>query len=94
MDTYDQRVYAIGKGPSTMTVTAPDTAAALDTSVIIRGTVMDNSPGTQSDDMKLRFPKGVPAISDASMSDWMLYVYKQFAQPTNCDWRCRINRRC
>jgi hypothetical protein len=32
--------------------------------------------------MKLRFPKGVPVISDASMSDWMLYVYKQFAQPT------------
>jgi outer membrane protein assembly factor BamB len=82
MDTFDQRVYAIGKGPSTMTVTAPDTAVPLNTPLIIRGTVMDNSPGTQDDAMKLRFPKGVPAISDASMSDWMLYVYKQFAQPT------------
>jgi hypothetical protein len=83
MDTYDQRVYAVGKGPSTMTVTAPDTAAAFGTSVIIRGTVMDNSPGTQSDEIKLRFPKGVPAVSDASMSNWMLHVYKQFSQPSN-----------
>ena len=83
MDTYDQQVYAIGKGPSTMTVTAPDTAVPLDTPLIIRGTVMDNSPGTQDDAMKLRFPKGVPVISDASMSDWMAYVYMQQPKPTN-----------
>ena len=81
MDTYDQRVYAIGKGPSTMTVDAPDAAIQFGDSLIIRGTVMDNSPGTQSDEIKLRFPNGVPAMSDASMSDWMLYVYKQFSQP-------------
>jgi hypothetical protein len=83
MDTFDQRVYAIGKGPSTMTVTAPDTAVPLDTPLIIRGTVMDNSPGTQQDEIKLRFPQGVPAISDANMSEWMLYVYKQFELPSN-----------
>jgi hypothetical protein len=83
MDTYDQRVYAIGKGPSTMTVTAPDTAVPLDTPLIIRGTVMDNSPGTQQDEILLRFPQGVPAVSDANMSEWMLYVYKQFEQPSN-----------
>ncbi len=81
MDTFDQRVYAIGKGPSTMTVTAPDTAIPFDTPLVIRGTVMDVSPGAVTDEMKLRFPNGVPAMSDASMSDWMLYVYKQFAQP-------------
>jgi outer membrane protein assembly factor BamB len=83
MDTYDQRVYAIGKGSSTMTVTAPTTAVPLRTPVIIRGTVMDVSPGTEDEAVKLRFPKGVPAVSDASMSEWMLYVYKQFAQPTD-----------
>jgi hypothetical protein len=33
--------------------------------------------------MKLRFPNGVAAVSDASQSDWMMYVYKQFEQPTN-----------
>ena len=52
-------------------------------SVVIDGTVMDISPGTASDNMALRFPNGVPAVSDASMSSWMLYVYKQFARPSN-----------
>ena len=42
---------------------------------------MDVSPGTQAPDMKLRFPSGVPAVADDCMSDWMLYVYKQFPQP-------------
>jgi hypothetical protein len=32
--------------------------------------------------MQLRFPNGVAAVSDESMSAWMLYVYKQFEQPT------------
>jgi hypothetical protein len=80
MDTYDNRIYAIGKGPSSMTVTAPDIAVAAKTSVLIRGTIMDVSPGTQSDELLLRFPKGVPAISDADMSEWMLHVYKQFPE--------------
>jgi hypothetical protein len=31
----------------------------------------------------MRFPNGVPAVSDENMSDWMLYVYKQFARPTD-----------
>jgi hypothetical protein len=83
MDTYDQHVYAIGKGPTSMTVTAPDVAAAFGTPVVIKGTVMDVSPGTQDDNAKLRFPNGIPAVSDGNMSDWMLYVYKQFQQPTN-----------
>jgi hypothetical protein len=42
---------------------------------------MDVSPGTQQDNLKMRFSKGVPAVSDESMSEWMLYVYKQFARP-------------
>jgi hypothetical protein len=83
MDTYDQRIYAIGKGPSAMTVTAPDVAVAFNTPLVISGTVMDVSPGTQDDTMKLRFPYGVPAMSDASQSDWMLYVYKQFELPAD-----------
>jgi len=83
MDTYDQQVYAVGKGPASMTVTAPDIAAPFGTPVVIKGTIMDVSPGTTSDTMKLRFPNGVAAVSDANMSDWMLFVYKQFQQPTN-----------
>jgi outer membrane protein assembly factor BamB len=80
-DTYDQRVYAIGRGPSVTTIEAPLTAVAKGTSVTIRGTVMDVSPGTEDDALRLRFSNGVPAVSDADMSEWMLYVYKQFARP-------------
>jgi len=81
MDTYDNRIYAIGKGPSAMTVTAPDVAVTVKTPVLIRGTIMDVSPGTESDALKLQFPNGVPAVSDADMSAWMLHVYKQFPEP-------------
>jgi hypothetical protein len=81
MDTYDQQVYAVGKGPSAMTVSAPNIAVTTSTTALISGTVMDVSPGTQTDKMHLRFANGVPAVSDESMSEWMLYVYKQFARP-------------
>jgi len=80
-DTYDQRVYAIGKGPSSMTVTAPDVGVPANTPVLIKGTVMDVSPGTRDTAITLRFPNGVPAVSDESMGNWMKYVYKQFEQP-------------
>jgi hypothetical protein len=83
MDTYDQRVYAIGKGPTQLTVTAPDSNVEVGKSITIRGTVTDISPGTQTTSLKMRFPNGVAAVSDESQSAWMLYVWKQFEQPTN-----------
>ncbi|MGD6850981.1 MAG: hypothetical protein ACQCN6_02845 [Candidatus Bathyarchaeia archaeon] len=83
MDTYDQQVWAIGKGPSMTTVTAGPKSTMMGSSIVIEGTVLDMSPGTSSDNLALRFPSGVPAVSDASMGDWMLYVYKQFARPSN-----------
>ncbi|MEM0314198.1 MAG: hypothetical protein QXQ41_06595, partial [Candidatus Bathyarchaeia archaeon] len=78
MDTYDQRVYAIGKGPSSTTVTVAPEVTQLGESILIKGTVMDVSPGTSDAAIKLRFPSGVPAVADECMGDWMLYVYKQF----------------
>ncbi len=83
MDTYDQRVYAIGKGPSATTVTAPGIGVTTGNSLVITGTVTDISPGTAEYALTARFPNGVPAVSDESMSDWMLYVYKQFTRPAN-----------
>jgi outer membrane protein assembly factor BamB len=83
MDTYDQRVYAVGKGPSETTVTASPKVTIFGSSVQIEGMVTDISPGTSSDILALRFPNGVPAVSDASMSEWMLHVYKQFALPSH-----------
>jgi hypothetical protein len=83
MDTYDQRVYAIGKGPSATTVSIQNDVTTLGSSVMIKGTVTDVSPGTNEYALTARFPNGVPAVSDASMSDWMLHVYKQFPRPAN-----------
>jgi hypothetical protein len=80
MDTFDQQIYAIGKGPSSMSVSAPDVAVAVNKPVLIRGTILDVSPGTQSAELQLRFPTGVPVIADADMSEWMLHVYKQFPE--------------
>jgi len=82
-NTYDQHLYAIGKGPSATTVEAPLTAITQGRSVIIRGTVMDVSPGTEDPTIAIRFPNGVPAISDDDMEDWMLYVYNQFKRPAD-----------
>ncbi len=83
MDTYDQRIYAVGKGPSETTVAASPKVTGFGSSVQIEGMVTDVSPGTSSDSLALRFPNGVPAVSDAGMSEWMLYVYKQFSRPSN-----------
>jgi hypothetical protein len=83
MDTYDQRVYAIGKGPSATTVSAPDTAVPYGKAVTVKGMVTDVSPGTNDIKLTLRFPNGVPAVCDANMSEWMLHVYKQYERPAD-----------
>jgi outer membrane protein assembly factor BamB len=82
-DTYNQQIYGIGKGPSEVTVNTVTSSVTEGSSVVISGTVIDTAPGTESSTISLRFPNGVPAVSDASMSEWMLYVYKQFSMPTN-----------
>lgn len=80
-NTYDQQVYAVGKGPSSTTVQAPLTSVTAGDTMIIQGTVIDVSPGTKQTSVELRFPKGVPAISDADQGEWMKYVYAQFPMP-------------
>jgi hypothetical protein len=80
---YDGQIYAAGQGPTQMTVTAPDTASSIGSPVVIRGTVMDVSAGTQQSTVKADFPNGVPAVSDDSMSSWMEYVYMQKLPSSN-----------
>ena len=82
-DTYDLQIYAMGKGPSQTTVTAPNLGAASGQSVLISGRVTDISPGTTDSRIALRFPHGVAAVSDDSQSGYMMYVYKQCECPTN-----------
>jgi hypothetical protein len=83
MNGYDNRIYSVGRGPSATTVTAPDIGVPLGKSVLVRGTVTDIAAGTAQDEQAARFPNGVPAVSDESMSDWMEYVYQQRPRPTN-----------
>ena len=86
MDTYDQRIYAIGKGPTQTTVTAPDNGVPFGQSVMIRGTVTDIASGTEEDVIRQRFPNGVSAVSDENMSAWMMYVYKQLEPDPHETW--------
>jgi outer membrane protein assembly factor BamB len=81
LDTYDNRIYAIGKGPSAVAVSIQDNVITHGDSVLIQGTVTDVSAGAK--EQVDRFPNGVPAVADANMSEWMLYVYKQFPRPTD-----------
>ncbi|MGZ4850629.1 MAG: outer membrane protein assembly factor BamB family protein [Candidatus Bathyarchaeia archaeon] len=72
-NTYDGFMYIIGKGPSAVTVSAPQSSNPEGTSLLIQGTVMDMSPGKPN----------TPCVSKESMSNWMDYLYLQHKLPTN-----------
>ena len=79
-DSYDNNLYAYGQGQSATTVDAPSAAITLGSSLVIRGTVTDQSPGQTC----LGIPAaGTPAISDGSMGVWMDYLYGQQPIPSN-----------
>jgi outer membrane protein assembly factor BamB len=83
LNTYDNRLYAFGKGPSETTVSIRQDVVPMGNSILLTGTVNDISAGTKDPNIVARFPSGVPAISDESQSDWMQYVYMQFEKPTD-----------
>ena len=83
VNQYDGRIYAFGKGPSAVSVSAPDTDIAMGQGITIKGTVTDISAGTKLTEQAARFPNGVPAVSDKSMDSWMEYIYSQQPRPTN-----------
>ncbi len=83
-NNYDAQIYAIGKGPSSTTVDAsPKVSVNGGGGVLIEGNVIDVSAGTKQQEQAARFPNGVPAVSDATMSEWMEYVYMQKGRPTD-----------
>jgi hypothetical protein len=73
LNVYDMQIYCIGKGPSASTVTAPQTAVPRGNTVLITGSVTDQTPNS----------KGTPAISDKDMGAWMEYLHMQKPIPTN-----------
>ena len=80
---YDDQVYDVGQGPSATTVSVTNGVSTLGDNVVIQGKVTDVSVGTQQTQIQGNFPNGVPVSSDASMTDWMGYVYQQQPMPTN-----------
>ena len=74
----DGNLYCLGKGQTSTTVSAPQTAITEGTTVIISGTVLDQSAAQPN----------TAAISDANMSVWMDYLHMQNStllnNPPNC----------
>jgi hypothetical protein len=70
---YDNQIYCFGKGQTAITVDAPLTAVPLGSSVVIRGTITDQSTGV----------RGTPAIADEDMTEWMEYLHMQKPMPMN-----------
>jgi hypothetical protein len=78
-NAYDNLLYCFNKGQTATTVTAEPFINDA-SQILIRGTVTDQSPGQTC----LGIPAaGTPAISDASMSAWMEYLYMQQPKPQN-----------
>jgi hypothetical protein len=82
-NNYDHQVYAIAKGPSSTTALIQNNIITHGSSVLVQGRVIDISAGTKQHEQAMRFPHGVPAVSDESMGDWMEYVYMQKPKPAN-----------
>ncbi len=74
---YDNQIYTFGQGPSKTTVTAPQTEITLGESVVITGTVTDQTTGPYCK------TKDTACISDQSMGEWMDYMYCQKPYPEN-----------
>jgi len=79
-NSYDNQIYAYGKGRSGVTISAPQTIVNRGQSIMITGTVTDQSPGATC----LGVPAaGTPAVADECMSAWMDYLYQQQPYPTD-----------
>ena len=82
-NSYDNRVYVFGKGPSKTTVQAPSLGVTTATPIVISGRVTDISAGSQQSAVAANFPNGLPCVSDASESQFMEAAYMQLPMPSN-----------
>ena len=82
-NSYDSRIYTLGRGPSLTTVTVGPKSSPLGGNIVIEGAVTDVSVGLQTTEIEGRFPAGIPACADSSMQEWMGYVHQQLPKPDN-----------
>jgi hypothetical protein len=83
IDGYNNEIEDYGRGPSSTTVSAPSVGVTTATPITITGSVMDVSAGAKQEEVAARFPTGLPAVSDASMTQFMESVYMQQPMPHN-----------
>jgi hypothetical protein len=85
LNSYDQCLYCYGKGPSATTISAPQIVPSLGDSVLLTGTVTDQTEsGRFNTNLLLEFSlKDTPAVSDESMQSWMEYMFMQQSKPTD-----------
>ena len=83
LNAYDNQLYALGKGPSAITVSAPSVGVTTETPITITGRITDVSAGTQQQLVKSNFPNGLPCVSEQSQSHFMEAVYQQQAMPAD-----------
>ncbi len=85
LNSFDNQLYAFGKGSSGTTVTIQNDMSVLGNKVMVKGTVTDQSPvGRRNINDVLQVPlKDTPAISDQDMTAWMEYMFMQQEKPTN-----------
>ena len=81
-NSQDAKIYSVGKGPTTTTVTAGPKTSKLGTTVVVEGSVMDISAGSKQAGVVERFPNGIPCAADSMMDEWMSYVYMQQVRPS------------
>jgi outer membrane protein assembly factor BamB len=67
VNSLDGQIYTFGKGPSSTTIEAPSVVATLGSTIVIKGKVLDESPGQPS----------TPCVAKESMSAWMEYLHMQ-----------------
>ena len=77
---YDNIIYCFNKGPSSTTVTIQQDVIEAGASILIKGTVTDQSPAAKELVEQGRFSM-VPAIADIHMDGWMDYLYMQQPKP-------------
>jgi hypothetical protein len=72
-NSYDGYMYVYGKGLSSTTVSAPQTAITVGQKTVISGTVLDQSPAQP----------GTACVSKESMTQWMEYIHMQHQIPAD-----------
>jgi hypothetical protein len=85
LNFFDNMIYCFGPGPSATTVTASPKISVHGDSVMIEGTVTDQTEtGRRNTNGMFDFTlKGTPAISDEDMGAWMEYMFMQQGMPAD-----------